>query len=84
MKIKKGDPVEFTRQYKQHHTLGEGEYGIATEDERSDHSVQVELADGSTYLARHICAYAWAGWLPENLEETHLKYNPPYQDDEDY
>ena len=83
--IKKGHPVEFTRKYAQHHTAGDGEFGIAIEDERPDRTVTVELADGSHYLARYIHAYAWAGWLPEELEPVWAKYHPesegPFDED---
>jgi hypothetical protein len=83
--VKKGNPVEFTREYVAHYDVGDGEndlavFGIAIEDERSDRTVMVELADGTTYLARYIHAYAWGGWLPDNLEETYLKHNPSDQD----
>lgn len=74
-RIKKGNPVEFTRKYQRHYAMGDGEFGIAVEDERPDGSVTVELADGSKYLARHIHAYAWGGWLPEELEPAYAKYN---------
>lgn len=76
--VKKGNPVEFTREHHQSYTIGgdDGEYGIAIEDERPDHSVMVELADGTTYLAKHIHAYAWGGWIPEELEPTFMKHNP--------
>jgi hypothetical protein len=86
MKIKKGNPVEFTRNNPRVYTIGggDGEYGIAIEDERDDMSVTVELADGSTYLARHIHAYAWAGWLPDDLEPIYMKHNPDTDDYEDY
>jgi hypothetical protein len=81
-KIKKGNAVEFTRDYRQNYTMGTGEYGIAVEDERSDHSVTVELKDGSTYRARHIHAYAWMGWIPEELEDAQMRHSPP--DDYDF
>lgn len=74
--IRKGDPVEFSREYIAHYIMGTGEIGIATEDERVSGSVTVELADGSTLLAVHIHAYAWAGWLPEELESVRMKYAP--------
>ena len=79
-KIKKGNPVEFTRDYRQYYTMGTGEYGIAIEDERLDRSVTVELADGSTYLAKHIHDYAWMGWLPDELEKVRYKHNDSYGD----
>lgn len=75
MGVKKGNPVEFTREFKQHHVVGEGEFGIAIEDERADRTVTVELADGSTFLAKHIIACAWGGWLPDDLEDVYLKHN---------
>lgn len=74
--IKKGDPVEFTRESTRTHALGSGEVGIAIESERDDHSVTVELADGSTYRAQHIHAYGWGGWMPEELEAVYEKHNP--------
>lgn len=74
-KIKKGNPVEFLREHKDYVIVGDGEVGIATENERSDGTVTVELANGSTFLAKHIVAYAWGGWLPEDLEATYDKYN---------
>ena len=80
--IKKGEPVEFTRTYNGHHKIGDGEYGIATENERPDGSVTVELADGSSYLAKHIHACSWFGWLPEGLEDVQEKYED-YDDDFD-
>ena len=73
--IKKGDPVEFTRQLVQNYKMGDGEFGIAVEDQRPDRSVMVELADGSKYLARHIHAFAWSGWMPEELEPIWEKYH---------
>jgi hypothetical protein len=79
--IKKGNPVEFSRSAKRIHTMGEGEIGIAIEDERADRTVTVELADGSTFLARHIHAYGWSGWLPEELETVLVKH---IQRDDDY
>lgn len=79
-RIQVGDPVEFTREHIANYTVGDGEYGIAIENERSDGSVMVELADGSTYLAKHIHAFAWSGWLPDDLEAVYNKYN----DDFDY
>jgi hypothetical protein len=79
--IKKGNPVEFTRKPCAHYTMGDGEYGIAIEDERPDHSVTVVLANGDTYLARHIHAYAWSGWLPEELESVFALHNPQYDFD---
>lgn len=84
MLIKKGNPVEFLREPKAHVEVGNGEFGIATEDENSDGSVQVELSDGSFFQARHIIAYAWGGWLPEELEKVYLKHNPDSFDFEDY
>lgn len=73
--IEKGNLVEFTRVPKQSYTMGDGEYGVAIEDERPNRTVMVELADGSRYLARYIHAYAWAGWFPEELEPVFEKYN---------
>lgn len=72
--IKKGNPVEFTREYVRDYDIGDGEYGIAIEDEAADKTVKVELADGSIYQARYIHAYAWAGWLPDDLEAVHIKH----------
>jgi hypothetical protein len=80
MRIKKGNPVEFTRQSVQHHTIGEGEFGIAIEDEQPDLTVKVELGSGEIYTARYIHAYAWGGWLPEDLEQVYLKHNPDSTD----
>ncbi len=80
-KIEKGDPVEFTRTAQRSYTMGDGEFGIAIEDERPNMTVMVELADGSHYLAKHIHAYAWGSWLPEELEPVYEKY---HQDDGDY
>lgn len=74
--IKKGNPVEFIRERRAHANLGEGEFGIAIEDGHSDGSVIVELADGTNYLAMYVIAYAWAGWLPEDLEAAYEKHNP--------
>jgi hypothetical protein len=83
-KVKKGNPVEFTRKHIQHYTMGDGEYGIAIEDERADGSVKVELASGEIYLAKHIHAFAWGGWMPEDLEKVWIKHNPPSFDDFDW
>jgi len=80
-KIQKGNPVEFTRTQQRYHKTGDGEFGIAIEDERPNVTVMVELADGSHYLARHIHAYAWGGWLPEELEPVYEKYNRGSDDD---
>jgi hypothetical protein len=76
MNVKKGDPVEFTRDYRQSYTLGTGEYGIAIEDE-TPRGVRVEMADGSIVLAEHIHACSWGGWLPEDLEDAFERHNPP-------
>lgn len=78
--IKTGNPVEFTRSRSTNHQMGDGEIGIAVEDERRDHTVLVELASGETYLARHIHAYAWGGWLPDALEPVWLKHNSGMND----
>lgn len=40
-----------------------------------------ELPDGSTFLARHVHAFAWGGWLPEELEKTYDKHNAHRRDD---
>jgi hypothetical protein len=82
--IKKGDPVEFTRDYRQHYATGDGEYGIAIEGERSDNSVTVELANGFIYLARYIHACSWVGWIPEDLEEVQYKHNSDENYDDYY
>src|ERR1700733_11893924 len=74
-RIRTGNPVEFTREHRQNYTMGDGLFGIAIEDERADGSVKVEMADGTIYHARHIHAYAWHGWLPEDLEPVYAKYN---------
>jgi len=79
--VKRGDLVEFTRDYRIDYTVGDGEFGVAVEDERSDRTVLVELADGSTYRARFIHAYAWGGWMPEELESTYMKYRPVDEDE---
>lgn len=80
--IRKGDPVEFSDGYHQHYEMGGkfARYGIATEPERPDGSVEVELADGSKTVARYIHAYAWGGWLPEELEPVHDRYNTDPRD----
>lgn len=82
--IKKGNPIEFTRTNPRSYSMGSGEYGIAIEDERADASVMVELADGSTYLARYIHAYAWGGWLPDELEPVYAKHNTMDEEYYDY
>jgi len=79
--IKKGDLIEFTRDYRRDYTMGTGEYGIAIEDERPDNSVMVELADGTNYLAKYIHAFTWMGWVPEELEEIQMKHRSEYDDD---
>ncbi len=73
--IKKGDLVEFTRTPVRHYTMGDGEVGVATEDERPDGSVRVELANRSTFQARYIHAYGWGGWMPEDIEPIWAKYH---------
>lgn len=82
MRIQKGHPVEFTREYVSNYVVGEGEFGIAVENERTDNTVCVELADGTHYLAKHIHAYGWAGWIPEELEDAHSRLSP-YENDSD-
>lgn len=84
MGVKRGNPVEFTREWTNHHTIGEGEFGIAIEDARADKTVMVELANGSRYLAKYIHAYAWTGWVPDELEELYEKYNADNDFDDDY
>lgn len=76
--IRKGDPVEFTLKNPYPGTYsGEGAlFGIATEDERPNRTVEVEMADGSKQVVIHIHAYAWSGWLPDDLEKIAAKYAP--------
>lgn len=86
-KIKQGNAVEFTLKHPgAHYAMGgkDARYGIAIEEERTDGSVTVELADGTTYLAKYIHAYAWSGWLPDDLEEAYMKHNPDPEDYEDF
>lgn len=73
--VKKGNLVEFTRDHQDRYTFGDGEFGVATENERPDHTVMLELADGSNYLAKHIHAFGWAGWFPDELEVAYGKHN---------
>jgi len=72
-RIKRGDLVEFTDAYYQHYPPSDASlirYGVAIEDERAAGApVTVKIADGSEVLASHIYSYAWAGWVPEGLEE---------------
>jgi hypothetical protein len=45
-------------------------------------TVKVETSRG-TELARYIYAYAWMGWVPEDLEAIYEKHNPPGPEDYD-
>ena len=81
MGIKKGDLVEFTNGFHLDYTLGDPElanYGVATEFERENRSVTVELANGVVKLLEpwQIMASGWSGWMPEALEKVFEKYNP--------
>ena len=83
--IKKGNLVEFTESQHRDYTMGDKRYacyGVAIEDERSDHSVQVKMANGAIRRARFVQAYGWAGWIPEGLEAIWEELNPD-QDDSD-
>lgn len=74
--VKRGELVEFTREHVQHYDGKDALFGVATEDERPDGSVEVEMGDGTKQVARHIHSYAWGGWIPEELEDVYDKYMP--------
>jgi len=84
--IKKGDMVEYSDDYHWNYTLGGpfAKYGVACEDEKNN-SIRVEIADGTfrTIPLNKTHAYAWAGWIPEDLESVWEKYNPEIWNNED-
>jgi hypothetical protein len=85
MSIKKGDCVEFTRKYYQSYPPADKSvvlFGIAIENEGADGEVKVETAKGIE-IAKYIYAYAWMGWIPEDLEAIYEKHNPPGPEDYD-
>jgi hypothetical protein len=74
--IKKGDAVEFTDNYYQNYPPKDKsviKFGVALEDE-NDGTVKVETSKGIE-IARYIYAYAWSGWMPEDLEEIYCRIN---------
>lgn len=76
--INRGDLVEFTDKYYTDYPPKDTSvirYGVAMENEQSDRTVKVALANGSWCIATHIHAYAWIGWIPEELEEVHAEIN---------
>lgn len=86
--IKRGDLVEFTD--KAYHDYPPADtsvirYGIAIEDSPdSAASIQVKQADGSIVSARHIHAYAWAGWIPDGLEPLMAEFQDNSDWDDEY
>lgn len=88
--VQRGDLVEFTDAYQADYTMGDptrARYGVAIEDSTSHDSAVVKLADGSVVTARHIMAYAWSGWMPEDLEAVYAEvkgFDNDWADADDY
>ena len=80
MTIKRGDFIEFTDEWYINYPPPDKskiKFGIAIEDTDSLDNVKVRTVEGIE-TAKCIHAYAWAGWIPEELEEI---YNKEFNDD---
>lgn len=81
--IKRGDFIEFTDKHYQHYPPKDTsviKFGIALEDTDAIDNVKVRTKNGEE-IAKVIHAYAWAGWIPEELEEIYVKeFCPPDRD----
>lgn len=82
-RVQKGHLVEFSKDY--HFSWPPADkslilMGVAIEEEKPDHTVRVETPKGIV-TARYIHAYAWLGWMPEDLEPIYEKHNAETYDD---
>ena len=88
MSVKKGDMVEFAREHYTHYPPADKSkilFGVAIENEKTVMgfpTVKVETVKGIE-IAKYIYAYAWMGWVPEDLEAIYEKHNPPGPEDYD-
>jgi hypothetical protein len=73
MPIKKGDLVEYM-DYPVFHfppkDKKDVKYGISLENKDNVSNIRVRTAHGED-IAKHIYSYAWAGWIPEELEKIY-------------
>src|SRR5688572_5121729 len=77
--LKRGDLVEFTDNWYQHYPPVDTsviKWGVAT-----GKGNQVETVRGIE-TAKHIHSYAWAGWIPDEIEPIWEKYHPELMADD--
>lgn len=81
--IKRGHLVEFTDTYYRDYPpvdTSAVRFGVAIEDETEHKPIRVKIADGSIVVATYVHAYAWAGWIPDGLEEVLAEFEPATDD----
>jgi|PlaIllAssembly_1097288.scaffolds.fasta_scaffold1643145_2 hypothetical protein len=71
--VQRGVPVEFTHN-------GKVGFGICAKTGKLGEEIEIETTHGIV-KTWHILAYAWAGWMPEEIIKIWEKHNPTSVDD---